>query len=213
MILVIDNYDSFTYNLVQLLGTLNGGLEVRRNDAITPEEVRALSPEYLVLSPGPGTPRHAGNLVEIVRECGPEIPTLGVCLGHQAIAEAFGGRVVPAPILMHGKTSPVYHGGKGVFSGIPNPFEAGRYHSLVVDGACLPASLLPTAHSADGELMAMTHARHPVVGVQFHPESVLTPWGVQIVRNFLRAYRGRAKAAGAPVGGLDRQGSGREVRS
>jgi anthranilate synthase/aminodeoxychorismate synthase-like glutamine amidotransferase len=189
MVLVIDNYDSFTYNLVQLLGTLNGGVDVFRNDAIAPEEILARRPDYLVLSPGPGHPEAAGQLVEMVMRCGPHIPILGVCLGHQAIAVAYGGRVVHAPTLMHGKTSPVYHDGKGVFSGLPNPFDAGRYHSLVVEGATLPADLVPLAHSADGELMAMAHAVHPIVGVQFHPESVLTPWGVQLVRNFLRAYR------------------------
>ncbi len=191
MILVVDNYDSFTYNLVQMLGALVGKVEVRRNDAIAGEEALAMEPEYIVLSPGPGEPKAAGNLLEIVRRCAPHIPMLGVCLGHQAMGEAFGGKVVGAPTLMHGKASPVYHDGKGIFSGLPNPFDAGRYHSLVVEEKTLPAELVPLAHSADGELMAMAHASYPAVGVQFHPESVLTPLGVQVVRNFLRLYRRR----------------------
>ena len=191
MILVIDNYDSFTYNLVQMLGSLHGEVAVRRNDELTGKEARESAPDYIVLSPGPGAPKDAGNLVDIVRECAPALPMFGVCLGHQAMGEAFGGRVVCAPTLMHGKASPVYHDGKGIFSGLPNPFDAGRYHSLVVEGKSLPAELLPLAHSADGELMAMAHAAYPAVGVQFHPESVLTPLGVQIVRNFLRLYKRR----------------------
>ena len=189
MILVIDNYDSFTYNLVQLLGTLQDRIEVHRNDALSPEGVLARNPDHLVLSPGPGTPAAAGNLLEIVRVCGPRIPTLGVCLGHQAIAEAFGGRVVPAPSLVHGKASPVYHGGDGLFAGLPNPLEAGRYHSLAVDSASLPPDLVPTAHSADGVIMGLAHRVHPIVGVQFHPESVLTPEGVRLLRTFLRLFR------------------------
>lgn len=189
MILVIDNYDSFTYNLVQLLGTLQDRIEVHRNDALTPDEVLARNPDHLVLSPGPGTPAAAGNLLDIVRVCGPRIPTLGVCLGHQAIAEAFGGRVVPAPSLVHGKASPVYHGGDGLFAGLPNPLEAGRYHSLAVDPASLPPDLVPTAHSADGVIMGLAHRVHPIVGVQFHPESVLTPEGVRLLRTFLRLFR------------------------
>jgi anthranilate synthase/aminodeoxychorismate synthase-like glutamine amidotransferase len=195
MILVIDNYDSFTYNLVQLLGTLHDRIEVHRNDAITPGGVLARNPDYLVLSPGPGSPSQAGNLLDIVRVCGPQVPTLGVCLGHQAIGQAFGGRVVHAPILMHGKTSPVHHTGAGIFHGVPSPFEAGRYHSLVVEGETLPAELQPVAHAADGEVMALVHTTHPIVGVQFHPESVLTPLGVQIVRNFLRLHRRKEVAA------------------
>jgi len=194
MILVIDNYDSFTYNLVQMLGALHGEVEVFRNDALDGGGVLARRPGYLVLSPGPGEPTAAGNLLEIVRTCAPRVPTLGVCLGHQALGLAFGGRVVHAPALVHGKASPVYHGGKGPFSGLPNPFDGGRYHSLVVDAATLPAELVPLAHSADGDLMAMAHATHPAVGFQFHPESVLTPWGTQLVRNFLRQHR-RKEAA------------------
>jgi anthranilate synthase/aminodeoxychorismate synthase-like glutamine amidotransferase len=195
MILVIDNYDSFTYNLVQLLGTLHEGIEVRRNDAITAGGVLALDPDYLVFSPGPGAPSQAGNLLNIARVCGPQVPTLGVCLGHQAIGQAFGGRVVHAPALVHGKASPVYHAGHALFKGLPSPFEAGRYHSLVVESETLPPELQPIAHAADGELMAMVHATHPIVGVQFHPESVLTPLGMQIVRNFLRIHRRKEVAA------------------
>jgi anthranilate synthase/aminodeoxychorismate synthase-like glutamine amidotransferase len=195
MILVIDNYDSFTYNLVQLLGTLHERIEVHRNDRITAGEVLARNPDYLVLSPGPGTPSQAGNLLDIVRVCGPQLPTLGVCLGHQAVGQAFGGQVVHAPALVHGKASPVYHSGHALFNGLPSPFEAGRYHSLVVASETLPPELQPIAHAADGELMAMVHATHPIVGVQFHPESVLTPLGVQVVRNFLRIHRRKEVAA------------------
>ncbi|MBK8792483.1 MAG: aminodeoxychorismate/anthranilate synthase component II [Holophaga sp.] len=189
MILVIDNYDSFTYNLVQMLGSLHGDIRVARNDTLRPAEILALEPDYLVLSPGPGEPSAAGFLLEIVKECGPRIPTLGVCLGHQAMGQAFGGRVVAAPSLVHGKASPVYHTGEGVFAGLPNPLEAGRYHSLAVDPDSLPDCLLPVAHSADGVLMGMVHREYPMVGVQFHPESVLTPQGVQLLRQFLRVYR------------------------
>lgn len=189
MILVIDNYDSFTYNLVHQLGGLHPNIEVYRNDAITSAEVLQRRPHYLVLSPGPGMPEAAGNLVDITRTCAPHIPTLGVCLGHQAIAVAYGGTVSHAPTLMHGKASPVYHSGHPLFAGIPHPFDAGRYHSLVVETDGLPADLQPVAHAADGELMAMTHAEHPVVGLQFHPESILTPIGVHLMRNFLRTYR------------------------
>ena len=195
MILVIDNYDSFTYNLVQLLGALHERVEVRRNDAVTAAGVLALDPDYLFLSPGPGTPDQAGNLLDIARVCGPRIPTLGVCLGHQTLGQAFGARVVHAPSLVHGKASPVHHTGHPLFKGLPSPFEAGRYHSLVVEGEPLPPELEAIAHAADGELMAMVHAVHPVVGVQFHPESMLTPQGVQVVRNFLRSHRSREVAA------------------
>lgn len=189
MILVIDNYDSFTYNLVQLLGTLHGDVKVVRNDVLDGQGVLNLDPDYLVLSPGPGNPDQAGNLLEIARTCAPRIPTLGVCLGHQTLGQAFGAKVVHAPSLMHGKSSPVHHDGKGLFAGLPNPLEAGRYHSLVVDADSLPAELVPLAHSRDGVLMAMTHVHHPLVGLQFHPESVLTPQGTQLVRAFLRTYR------------------------
>jgi para-aminobenzoate synthetase component II len=195
MILVIDNYDSFTYNLVQLLGALHERIEVQRNDAITAGGVLARNPDYLVLSPGPGAPSQAGNLLDIVKVCGPQLPTLGVCLGHQAIGQAFGGKVIHAPALVHGKASSVYHSGHALFKDLPSPFEAGRYHSLVVESETLPSELQPIAHAADGELMAMVHAVHPIVGVQFHPESVLTPLGVQVVRNFLRIHRRKEVAA------------------
>ena len=195
MILVIDNYDSFTYNLVQLLGTLHERIEVHRNDAITAGGVLTRDPDYLILSPGPGAPSQAGNLLDIVKVCGPQMPTLGVCLGHQAIGQAFGGRVVRASTLVHGKASPVHHSGHALFQGLPSPFEAGRYHSLVVESETLPPEMQPIAHAADGELMAMVHLTHPIVGVQFHPESVLTPLGVQVVRNFLRIHRRQKVAA------------------
>ena len=195
MILVIDNYDSFTYNLVQALGALHPVLKVARNDAMAPSDVLALAPDYLVLSPGPGEPSSAGHLLEIVRQCAPAIPTLGVCLGHQAIAQALGGRVVPAPNLVHGKASPVYHTGEGVFAGLPNPLEAGRYHSLTVDPASLPPDLVPLAHCGDGTLMAMAHRTWPCLGLQFHPESVLTPHGTVLLRQFLRCFRRRGVRA------------------
>jgi anthranilate synthase component II len=193
VILVIDNYDSFTFNLVQMLGAIHPDIVVRRNDEISPDEALALRPDYLVLSPGPGEPRRAGALLDLVRACGPSVPTLGVCLGHQAIAAAFGGAIVRAPRLMHGRSSPVYHDGSGLFAGLPRPFEAGRYHSLVVDPAALPAELMPLAHSGDGDLMALRHRQHLLFGVQFHPESVLTPAGGQLLRNFLGL--GRRKEA------------------
>jgi len=195
MILVIDNYDSFTYNLVQLLGGLHPEIKVVRNDAMAPAEVLALKPDYLILSPGPGNPSQAGNLLDIVRECGPHLPTFGVCLGQQAIAQAFGGQVVPAPSLVHGKASPVYHNGEGIFAGLPNPMEAGRYHSLMVDADSLPPCFTALAHSGDGVLMAIAHKEFPIQGVQFHPESVLTPQGTQMLRNFLRLYRRREVSA------------------
>nr|WP_320133798.1 aminodeoxychorismate/anthranilate synthase component II [uncultured Holophaga sp.] len=191
MILVIDNYDSFTFNLVQLLGGLHPEIKVVRNDAMRPAEILELNPDYLVLSPGPGNPSQAGFLLDIVKACGPRIPTLGVCLGEQAIGQAFGGKVVPAPALVHGKSSPIYHNGEGLFAGLPNPLEVGRYHSLMVDPETLPDCLTPLAHSADGVLQALCHKEHPIQGVQFHPESVLTPQGTQMLRNFLRLYRRR----------------------
>ena len=189
MLLVLDNYDSFTYNLVQLLGTLHADIRVVRNDAIDAAGVRSLAPDYLVLSPGPGNPDQAGNLLEIIRGAASVIPTLGVCLGMQAIGQAYGGQVVHAPALMHGKASPVRHRGEGILAGLPDPLEAGRYHSLVVDRATLPAELKPLAETEDGILMALQHVSHPVVGLQFHPESVLTPKGGQVLANFLNQYR------------------------
>ena len=187
MILVIDNYDSFTYNLVQYLGELGAEIIVRRNDAVTVEEVGALAPSGIVLSPGPCTPADAGVTVEVIRAWGASIPTLGVCLGHQAIGEAYGGKVVRAARAVHGKTSRITHDGTGLFAGLPSPLEVGRYHSLVVERESLPASLKVVATATDdpGEIHALRHATHPVWGVQFHPESVLTPNGKQLLRNFL----------------------------
>ena len=185
MILVIDNYDSFTYNIVQELGELGASLTVYRNDKITVDDIRALAPERIVISPGPGFPVDAGVSLELIRELGPEIPLLGVCLGHQAIGEAYGGLVVHAPELMHGKTSMIYHDGDTILGDIPNPFEATRYHSLIVDEATLPDCLQITARAPTGEIMGLRHRQHPVIGLQFHPESILTGFGLQILGNFL----------------------------
>jgi len=185
MILVIDNYDSFTYNIVQELGELGAKLTVYRNDKITVDEIRSLAPERIVISPGPGFPIDAGISLDLIRELGSSIPLLGVCLGHQAIGEAYGGLVVHAPELMHGKTSMIYHEGDTILGDIPNPFEATRYHSLIVDEATLPDCLQITARTATGEIMGLRHKQHPVIGVQFHPESILTGCGLQILGNFL----------------------------
>ena len=187
MILVIDNYDSFTYNLVQYLGELGAEIIVRRNDAITVEEVGSLAPKGIVLSPGPCAPAQAGVTVDVIRAWGAQIPTLGVCLGHQAIGEAYGGRVVRAVRAVHGKTSRITHDGSGLFDGLPSPLVVGRYHSLVVERESLPASLEVVATATDDprEIHALRHVSHPVWGVQFHPESVLTPNGKQLLRNFL----------------------------
>src|SRR5881397_3677492 len=177
MILVIDNYDSFTYNLVQYLGELGADVVVRRNDAITVDDVGALNPAAIVLSPGPCTPKEAGITVDVIRRWGSTIPTLGVCLGHQAIGEAYGGDVVLASKVMHGKTSRIAHGGTGVFAGLPSPMEVMRYHSLIVDRKSMPESLEIVAVSTEdpNEVHAVKHREHPVYGVQFHPESVMTP--------------------------------------
>ena len=191
MILVIDNYDSFTYNLVQYLGELGESPVVRRNDAITVDEVGEMAPRGIVLSPGPCTPAEAGVTVGVIRRWGPTIPTLGVCLGHQAIGEAYGGRVVRARQVMHGKTSRVAHDGRGIFAGIPSPLQVMRYHSLTVEPTTLPAELEVAAH-ADGdptEIHAVRHRTHPVWGVQFHPESILTERGRDLLRNFLTLTR------------------------
>jgi anthranilate synthase component 2 len=185
MLLVIDNYDSFTYNLVQYFGELGAAARVVRNDELTVEEIVALQPSRVVISPGPGRPEDAGVSMEVIRQLGPRVPLLGVCLGHQALGAVFGGRVVRAPQPRHGKTSTVTHDGHGVFAGL-GPFEAGRYHSLVVEEAGLPASLRITARSQDDDLiMGLRHERWPVHGVQFHPESVLTVQGRHLLRNFL----------------------------
>jgi anthranilate synthase/aminodeoxychorismate synthase-like glutamine amidotransferase len=187
MILLIDNYDSFTYNLYQYLAELGAQVEVRRNDAVTAQEVELLRPEKIVISPGPKTPRDAGVSMEVIVRLGPSTPILGICLGHQCIGQTFGGRVVRAPELKHGKTSPILHSGLGLLRGLPNPFEAGRYHSLIVERASVPPDLEITAETAEGLVMGLRHRRYPIEGVQFHPESVLTPSGKQLLRNFLEA--------------------------
>jgi anthranilate synthase component 2 len=187
VILVIDNYDSFTYNLVQYLGELGADVVVHRNDAITVDDVGALDPAAIVLSPGPCTPREAGITVDVIRRWGSSIPTLGVCLGHQAIGEAYGGDVVLADRIMHGKTSQIAHDGTGVFAGLPSPMDVMRYHSLIVDRGSMPESLEIVAVAKDdpNEVHAVKHRDHPVYGVQFHPESVMTPHGKALLKNFL----------------------------
>ena len=187
MILVIDNYDSFTYNLVQYLGELGAELLVRRNDSISVEEIGKLDPEAIVISPGPGTPANAGVTVPLIARWGRELPILGVCLGHQAIGEAYGGTVVRARSPMHGKASRISHDGTGLFAGLPAPLEVMRYHSLIVERSSLPADLVVTAVSVDDpeEIHAMRHATHPVWGVQFHPESIMTQGGKTLIANFL----------------------------
>jgi anthranilate synthase component II len=191
MLLVIDNYDSFTYNLVQYLGELGTDPIVRRNDAVSVAEVEAMAPRAIVLSPGPCTPAEAGLTVPLVRACGARIPTLGVCLGHQAIGEAYGGRVVRARKVMHGKTSRILHEGRDLFDSLPSPMEVMRYHSLVVERETMPESLEILAVSTEdpSEVHAVRHRTHPVWGVQFHPESILTPHGKQLLRNFLELAR------------------------
>jgi para-aminobenzoate synthetase component 2 len=185
MLVVIDNYDSFTYNLVQALGSLGAEMRVVRNDEVPVEEIEAWRPDHLLISPGPCTPNEAGISVAAIRRLAGRIPILGVCLGHQSLGVAFGGRVVRAGRLMHGKTSMVRHDGRGVFKGLPNPFEAMRYHSLLVDEARLPDCLEISARSEKDELMGLRHKDFPVEGVQFHPESIMTPDGVQLLKNFL----------------------------
>ena len=186
MLLVIDNYDSFTYNLVQYFGELGADIRVHRNNEITIGEIEAMKPERIVISPGPGRPEEAGITVETIRRFGPELPLLGVCLGHQAIGVVYGGTVCRANAPIHGKTSTVTHDGKGVFQGLSQPFEAGRYHSLVISNADVPADLEITARTKDdGIIMGVRHRTHPVHGVQFHPESVLTDEGRRILQNFL----------------------------
>jgi anthranilate synthase/aminodeoxychorismate synthase-like glutamine amidotransferase len=194
-ILMIDNYDSFTYNLVQYLGELGADVTVRRNDAIDVAGARALRPGAIVISPGPCTPREAGISVAILRELSGEFPILGVCLGLQCIGEAFGGKVVRAARLMHGKTSPVFHDGKTIFTGLPNPFEAMRYHSLIVENGSLPACLELSARTAESEVMGLRHRTLAVEGVQFHPESIGTPEGKHLLANFLARLGGSRAAA------------------
>jgi anthranilate synthase/aminodeoxychorismate synthase-like glutamine amidotransferase len=185
VILVIDNYDSFTYNLVQFLGEMGADLQVVRNDLLTIADIRAIQPTHIVISPGPGTPDDGGVSLDVLRELGATIPVLGVCLGHQCIGQAFGGVVLRAPKVMHGKTSMIYHEGDEMFAGMPNPFEATRYHSLVVEEKSLPDVLRVTARTDDGEIMGLRHKEYPVYGVQFHPESILTTYGPRLLRNFL----------------------------
>ncbi len=184
MILVIDNYDSFTYNLVQLMGELGADLCVVRNDQATLDDIRRMAPSHIVISPGPGTPDDGGISLEVLSAMGETTPILGVCLGHQCIGQAFGGRVVRAPSLMHGKTSDIYHKNAVLFTGVPSPFEATRYHSLIVEEP-LPELLAVTAFTESGEVMALRHKQYPIVGVQFHPESILTRFGPRILQNFL----------------------------
>ena len=190
MLLMLDNYDSFTYNLVQYLQSLGAEVKVVRNDALTVDQIRALAPERIVISPGPCTPNEAGVSLEVIRELGPNTPVLGVCLGHQSIGQAYGGRVVRAGNIMHGKTSRIRHEGRGVFAGLPDAYEATRYHSLVVQRGSLPPELEVTAwtENEDGsfeEIMGLRHREHPVEGVQFHPESILTEHGHALLKNFL----------------------------
>ncbi len=189
MVLVIDNYDSFTYNLVQYLGEMGCQLLVRRNDSITLDEIAAMQPERIVISPGPCTPAEAGVSVECIRRFHNRVPILGVCLGHQSIGEAFGGEVVRNSRIVHGKTSWIRHDGTGLFDGCANPFEATRYHSLIVRRESLPPTLRVTAETDEGEIMALAHREYPVVGVQFHPESILTHEGKRILGNFLSMRR------------------------
>ncbi|MFH0772294.1 MAG: aminodeoxychorismate/anthranilate synthase component II [Candidatus Omnitrophota bacterium] len=186
MILMIDNYDSFTYNLVQYFCELGRKIEVFRNDKITLDQIKLMRPEKIVISPGPGFPKDAGISNDIVKEFSGKVPILGVCLGHQCIGEVFGGRIVRAGRLMHGKTSKIYHNGKGIFKGVSNPFEATRYHSLIVERKTLPACLEITAETEEKEIMGLKHKKYSVWGVQFHPESILTTEGKSLLSNFLR---------------------------
>jgi anthranilate synthase component 2 len=185
MILLLDNYDSFTYNLAQYLGELGCDVEVRRNDKITVDQVERLEPERVVISPGPCTPQLAGISIPLIQRLAGKLPILGVCLGHQSIGQAFGGKIVHAKQLMHGKTSPIHHADKGVFRGLPNPFTATRYHSLIVERKSLPRVLHISAETKDGIIMGLRHRKFPIEGVQFHPESVLTESGKQLLKNFL----------------------------
>ncbi len=189
MLVMIDNYDSFTYNIVQYLGELGADVRVFRNDEISVDEVRALQPEQIVVSPGPCTPNEAGISVELIRRLSGDFPILGVCLGHQSIGAAFGGVIVRADRLMHGKTSPIHHDGRTIFAGLPQPFDATRYHSLVIERATLPDCLEISAWTAEGEIMGVRHRNLPLEGIQFHPESILTLAGKDLLRNFLERSR------------------------
>ncbi len=190
MLLMIDNYDSFTYNLVQYLGELGAEVRVYRNDAITPDEIAALHPQQIVVSPGPCTPAEAGVSVDVIRRFAGQIPILGVCLGHQSIGAAFGGNIVRAGRLMHGKTSPICHDGRTIFRGLSQPFEATRYHSLLIERSTLPACIELSAWTVEGEIMGVRHRQHLVEGIQFHPESILTIEGKRLLENFLEHSRG-----------------------
>jgi anthranilate synthase/aminodeoxychorismate synthase-like glutamine amidotransferase len=187
MLLILDNYDSFTYNLVQYFGELGAEMKIFRNDALTVDEVKNLAPDRICISPGPCTPNEAGISLDLIRELGATTPILGVCLGHQSIGQVYGGDVVRADRLMHGKTSPIHHNSTSVFKGLPSPFEATRYHSLIVKRETLPDCLEITAWTEEGEIMGLRHKEHPVHGVQFHPESILTENGKQMLETFLRA--------------------------
>jgi anthranilate synthase/aminodeoxychorismate synthase-like glutamine amidotransferase len=187
MLLILDNYDSFTYNLVQYFGELGAEMKIFRNDALTVDEVKKLAPDRICISPGPCTPNEAGISLDLIRELGATTPILGVCLGHQSIGQVYGGDVVRADRLMHGKTSPIHHNSTSVFKGLPSPFEATRYHSLIVKRETLPDCLEITAWTEEGEIMGLCHKEHPVHGVQFHPESILTENGKQMLETFLRA--------------------------
>lgn len=189
MILVIDNYDSFTFNLVQYLGQLGEQVEVRRNDEIGLDGIAAMKPDHILISPGPCTPNEAGISLAVIDRFKGEIPIFGVCLGHQAIGQAFGGDVIRAEKLMHGKTSPIEHDGRTIFEGIPSPFTATRYHSLIVKRETLPDDLEISAQTAEGEIMAVRHKRYPIEGVQFHPESIITEHGLTLLRNFIRHWK------------------------
>ena len=191
MILMIDNYDSFTYNLVQYLGQLGAEVQVFRNDRIGLEEIGELAPEAIFLSPGPCSPKEAGITVEVIQTYHKRFPMLGICLGHQAIGYAFGGNIVRAERLMHGKTSNIRSDGKTIYRGLPNPFVAGRYHSLIVEKSSIPACLMVTAETEEGEIMGIRHREYPVEGIQFHPESILTPNGKRIIKNFLEGLKGK----------------------
>lgn len=191
MILLIDNYDSFTYNLVQRLGEIDPSLDlvVVRNDQITPEEIESRHPSHIIISPGPCTPNEAGVSNAVIERFAPSVPLLGVCLGHQCIGHVFGGEVVRADRIMHGKTSPIYHDGRAIYHGLPNPFDATRYHSLIIRPGTLPADFEVVARTEEGEIMGVRHARYPLEGVQYHPESFLTTAGTQLLKNFLEGRR------------------------
>jgi len=198
MLLIIDNYDSFTYNLVQYFGELGAEPIVKRNDEISLAEIEALKPEAIVISPGPCTPKEAGISNEVIAKIGPKLPVLGVCLGHQCIGHVYGGAVVRAGRLMHGKTSPILHDNTGVFAKLPSPFEATRYHSLIIDPPTVPETLIVNAHTEEGEIMGVRHRAYPIHGVQFHPESILTRHGKDLLKNFLgiaSEFHAKKKAA------------------